>query len=101
MSQKQQEHLAAVAIQQWWVQARAERLRRLGEHAAATAVQAAWRGRAARAEVALLKEQLARERRAFEVCPANSFAMCREESYHLDERVTADSFFTSVIYIAS
>lgn len=51
VSEKQRAHLAAVTIQRWWVAGAGERLRRLVQSTAATAVQAAWRGRAAREAV--------------------------------------------------
>lgn len=54
MSQKQREDLAATTIQDWWVRANDERLRRLAEDVAATTVQAVWRGRVAREAVAAM-----------------------------------------------
>lgn len=48
VSEKQQARLAAVTIQRWWAAGAEERLKKLGRSMAATAVQAAWRGRAAR-----------------------------------------------------
>lgn len=71
MSEKQQAHLAAVTIQHWWASAGAERLRRLGEGAAAAVVQAAWRGRAARAVVAVKRAEREEERRVIEVSVDN------------------------------
>lgn len=59
VSEKQQAHLAAVAIQRWWGVVGAERLRRLGASAAATVVQAAWRGRAGRAAAAVERAEQA------------------------------------------
>lgn len=70
VSEKQQAHLAAVTIQQWWAAGAEERLRKLGQATAATAVQAAWRGRAAREVVRAERAEQAereRERQASEV----------------------------------
>lgn len=54
VSEKQRAHLAAVTIQRWWARAGSERLRWLGAEAAATLLQATWRGRAGRIAVAAL-----------------------------------------------
>ena len=74
VSERQRAHLAAVTIQRWWAAGADERLRRLGLATAATAVQAAWRGRAAREAVRSERAELVeraeseRERRTSEVC---------------------------------
>lgn len=48
VSEKQKANLAAGSIQHWWVRSVVERRRQLRTVTAATLVQAAWRGRAAR-----------------------------------------------------
>lgn len=61
VSEKQRVHLAAVTIQRWWAAGAEGRLRRLGRLAAATAVQAAWRGKAARRAASSRREKLAEQ----------------------------------------
>lgn len=58
VSEKQRVHLTAVTIQRWWAAGAEGRLRRLGRSAAATAVQAAWRGKAARRAASARREEL-------------------------------------------